>query len=867
MFREQNSKVRIKKYSAGKLCEYINGVRPHLEAKNAMLDDSLFARFAYSTLTVNSIGFTRDIISIDFDMGTKDYDEAIAKCKGVLDQAIEDEDYDKAENIKLKMEDIENNKHLYEKMSRETLRSDWYNDGFTIDYKRNGTEMPQSITYVRLFRSVGQAKKGSCIFVNKDKFVRLRNFLQMGLDIDLNKLSQAETVSLEAYMPLATSSIVDTIKIDPKEILILDDVDSKFITQTVNVYSDDTWKCYVERCDAYELKNTLFDGQALIDESIFPEWGVGYILLRQHFTKCAAFKTNIQLFFKDYFGDKYETATVTDMWGKKHRAKDIKLITTNNAIKWLKFGVTFKEWADQVKKCKCNFGIVKTAHSSKIDEGIQQASYQMMNCMDIDDVDEIMSVTNEYVVKLKTDTNAFVDYLQKNANVVNDFEMLCALIKHNPNIEFTDWFKKRRSDIIHKYVEYVHTGKVLQNADNLTIVCAPYGMLLHAVGKNPEQEGIFLPSKDFIECYTPRFEDGELLAAFRNPHNSLNNICCFKNKHDEKFDRYFDISQYCIAINGIHTDFQDRLNGCDMDSDSVYVTNEPHIVKRAKYAYANYPTIVNKIKPGSISANNIKDRTANELLFDIDNMLCQAQRAIGESSNLAQIALSYSYTFDNEKLDDYVCILSVLAQAAIDAAKRPSLVDIPAEIRRIKQEMDVAAHGYPSFWKRIHPETDATKINNGIICPMNKLAKYNITTVRQSKTLYNINDFIIDYAWEGGKAAKSVMELTEEFRKVKSYYKMEHALKDDDYDSMLIFLNDDFDQLINKLNRVYLSKNAKGLMSKLIREAFKDGKTPQEKRLISMRRTTLLSVLYHTSPATFLSCFKSKEEFEKELDK
>lgn len=561
MFREQNSKVRIKKYSAGKLCEYINGVRPHLEAKNAMLDDSLFARFAYSTLTVNSIGATRDIISIDFDMGTKDYDEAIAKCKGVLDQAIEDEDYDKAENIKLRMEDIENNKHLYEKMSRETLRSDWYNDGFTIDYKRNGTEMPQSITYVRLFRSVGQAKKGSCIFVNKDKFARLRNFLQMGLDIDLNKLSQAETVSLEAYMPLVASSIVDTIKIDPKEILILDDVDSKFITQTVNVYSDDTWKCYVERCDAYELKNTLFDGQALIDESIFPEWGVGYILLRQHFTKCAAFKTNIQLFFKDYFGDKYDTAVIKDMFGKNHRAKDIKLITTNNAIKWLKFGVTFKEWVDQVKKCKCNFGIVKTAHSSKIDEGIQQASYQMMNCMDIDDVDEIMSVTNEYVVKLKTDMSAFVDYLQKNANVVNDFEMLCALIKHNPNIEFTNWFKKRRSDIIAHYVKYIHTGKVLQNADNLTIVCAPYGMLLHAVGENPEQEGIFLPSKDFIECYTPRFEDEELLAAFRNPHNSLNNICCFKNKYDEKFDRYFDISQYCIAINGIHTDFQDRLNG------------------------------------------------------------------------------------------------------------------------------------------------------------------------------------------------------------------------------------------------------------------------------------------------------------------
>ena len=28
----------------------------------------------------------------------------------------------------------------------------------------------------------------------------------------------------------------------------------------------------------YEVKNTLFDGEALIDTSIFPEWADGYVL-------------------------------------------------------------------------------------------------------------------------------------------------------------------------------------------------------------------------------------------------------------------------------------------------------------------------------------------------------------------------------------------------------------------------------------------------------------------------------------------------------------------------------------------------------------------------------------------------------------
>ena len=40
-----------------------------------------------------------------------------------------------------------------------------------------------------------------------------------------------------------------------------------------------------------------------------------------------------------------------------------------------------------------------------------------------------------------------------------------------------------------------------------------------------------------------------------------------------------------IAINMIGTDFQDRNNGADQDSDSLYVTNQQEIVKYSKYCY------------------------------------------------------------------------------------------------------------------------------------------------------------------------------------------------------------------------------------------------------------------------------------------
>ena len=55
-FREENSKVRIKKYSAGKLCEYINGVRPFLESKNAIqyCSLSLIISTSHSSITLYS---------------------------------------------------------------------------------------------------------------------------------------------------------------------------------------------------------------------------------------------------------------------------------------------------------------------------------------------------------------------------------------------------------------------------------------------------------------------------------------------------------------------------------------------------------------------------------------------------------------------------------------------------------------------------------------------------------------------------------------------------------------------------------------------------------------------------------------------
>ena len=119
-------------------------------------------------------------------------------------------------------------------------------------------------------------------------------------------LHNAKIVEMSAYAPLTTSTIIDRLHIDVDDILFVSDVDS-FYTTMANIvraeeYTDSNGEvkkmCVVDR-EKTAVKNTLFDGQGLIESSILPSYVNGMVLLRNHFFKACFFKTHIQKFFKD----------------------------------------------------------------------------------------------------------------------------------------------------------------------------------------------------------------------------------------------------------------------------------------------------------------------------------------------------------------------------------------------------------------------------------------------------------------------------------------------------------------------------------------------------------------------------------------
>lgn len=836
--------IKIKNIKAGTLYGYNKGLRTRYDYTDAMLNNSLFSLYmSKNGMNIYKGESTRDIICLEFNFGSRSYDEEIKHLKEILESSS-DNSKDKINKI---INLIEANKDNCIKKKKEEIREEFYQCGVDVEYKTidkyGDVKKIDKIHYKMLFRTPSKAKIGQAMFINEKLYKKAYDWLTMGLGNKMDK-KNAKIVEMSAYAPLTTSTIIDTIHIPVENILILKDQDSFFETLANIVKAEDYQvtkkvideekteqnrlraikngnfddegepiykrafkkiqttdkKCVVEKKKS-QVKNTVWDGMGLIETDFLPDYINGMALLRNHFFKMCGFKSNIQQFFKDWCeenGHDYYNYIVYDMFGLPHLLKDIKIITTNNSIKWLKFkdlmGKTdldaYLYWCNRINADGSMFGIVKTDHGSKLGD-VQQMSYQMINTLPCnkDDVRDIAKTSVEYVELLKKDNDEFERFLRSNANEINHYEMLADLYKHNNDFANNKWFRYEKKEIIKGYVNRLRKGKIAVNADNLTICGNPYALLLYSVGEDWTKDITLNYEDGAIQCYTTRFSEDEYLCAFRNPHNSPNNILYLHNIHSEEMKKYFPFSDNILAINCIKSDIQDRANGCDEDSDFFFVTNQKTLVKYAKICYKNYPTIVNELKESNITYENTKISYA-----DMDNKFAKSRMSIGESSNLAQLAMTYYWTNpDNKELYDNFIILSVLAQVAIDSCKREYEVDPITEIERIKRmncmnltkeiwdgkKYKTIKHDLPEFMKytkeikftkngveipyeEVKEKRDKIKgrINKNLVCPMNWLQEIlNNIQMASNENTTPTEDFFIKMDGIGNNRQMSKIRL------------------------------------------------------------------------------------------------------------
>ena len=723
------------------------------------------------------------------------------------------------------------------------LRQKLYTDGFNLLI--NG----QTIRYVRYKRSAGSARLGKCLFIQEKYYDEMMKWSLCGIDVTNGKLDLA---GIESYAALSLSSIESTIKIKPNEILLIEDYESTF-TDDVIVCKEKNGQLITSE-EKTEIVNSIWDGQSLLDSSKFTGQykNKSMLLLRNRFFKSNCLNTNITLYMKERFKEDYNTAVIKDMYNNDVRVKNIKLITTPNSIKYLKFG-DYNYWLDNL----IDFGIVKTDTPSHEENGsMTRLNYQIINTLDLyeKDIEKLLQQEFQYFDLLKNDLFAIRHYLKiKQAQMyepdsTDDF--IYSMLSINNNVSNTEMFAKYKRKIIDSFARRLKECRILVNGTHATIFGNVYEMLTASTG---DFQQILFNN----EVYSPMFAQKQIIM-FRNPHITMGNVCIANNVNSDLLKRYFTISNEIVIINSINNNILQRLNGCDYDGDSVIITDNELLINKSLTNMKVPTTLVKAVKI-------LEEYTLNNL-SNLD--VRTSKNYIGEIVNLSQYLNSLFW--DNKRnnlpvnaIYQDICILCSLSNIEIDKAKRETRIDTCKELKKIRDKYNITkirpyyfkifTSGYQ--YKKLNCPTDILlEIVEGKSRKRSKrISKKASFTSLFKNTNININN--IDY-----DKIKLIITIIYDFTiETKRIYSAQQKAKQEKY---LLYVQEK-ERIMNLIKSMPITTDEiKYTINIYDRAQNEKNKTEEEKILIDIRRK-LFTILYNYNKKQFINIFKeTKEEIE-----
>lgn len=554
------------------------------------------------------------------------------------------------------------------------LRRELYKNGFVC----NG------VKYCRMKRSSGSARVGKCLFINEELFKPILKFSSGG--ITLKKGQEVDLAAYESYISLPSSSIIDTLPILPENILLIDDYESIFREDVIETHNENGWLTTSEK--KCEIINNIWDGQSLIDVSLMGDYACyGMILLRNLMFKSCCFNCNIQQWFKDN-----NITDVSQLNGKTRakRIEDVKLITTPNSIKYLKFD-SYDNWLNNLYP---RFGVVKHDKKTHFFGGrLVQTHYQLINTLQLskDEVREFLQDSLNFAQLLR-DNPAVVRHYIKYPNI-DEFEIMQKpmldkndvvynLMCINNNFIKTKYYQEFLHDLLASYYKNLKNGHVYVNGNYSTLLGNPIEMLQQSIGtfKGKSQIGVG-------NIHNIRFGYDKTLLGSRSPHVTMGNIWLATNKENKLIDCYFNLTEEIVCINSIGENVLQRLSGADFDSDTVLLTDNQILIRAAKRNYHVFKT------PTSfVTAKKVKRYYTPEEQADLD--IKTSVNKIGEIINLSQElnSLLWDKMYHGSSYNDVkelyydICQLDIMSGIEIDKAKKEFDIDNSKELDKMREK-------------------------------------------------------------------------------------------------------------------------------------------------------------------------------------
>ena len=733
------------------------------------------------------------------------------------------------------------------KISINKIKDKLYEDGFTIDGKK----------YVLYKRSSSASRNAIVLFIRDNIFGSMRSWSWLGKEeLKADKL-YSNMAGFKAYESLSLSTIIDTININPKHILLVNDYESVFKQKAMVISKNgDTLRADKKE---YTYHSSIFDGEGLIQKELIE--GKSFALLRARWLKSCAFACDIQQFFKDN-----NITTVKDMFGREMKADEVELIITPSSLKWLKtskelFNGDDKEcyeyWINHVGSL---FGIVKDGHKSKYGD-YQRLTYQQLNAVNLttEQLTKMLEGEINYISNIKNDIRYFKQHISKNDNSVTR-KALYNLLNVNTNIQHTELFKKFKDRTINtQYINTLKKGKIkVKGCDYYTVCGNPVELLYQAINKF---KGEVKALKD-NEIYCKRFTDNKELAVIRNPCINQGNTFYAVNKHNELLDKYMVLDGNIVIVNAINSDIDMRCAGMDRDSDEILIHSNPYIVEQVK-KNTKYLTPVTDIK-----ADNKLRYWTNADMCEVDKLI--SENYIGKIVNLSQQLNSMYWHEDNksnsdelklEKLYELTSILSIASMLEIDKAKK--LLDINMK----KLLKDIKRNPYVYKLRKQDGKLSNTPVNPMFFistghkrnrckymeCTMDRLysilSDSNVIKKADGSSTIPLKELLKDIKI-GGKAnynqIPKLLEYIADYSKKMNNKRLELAKCDNDFKRTQI--NEDIKELNDNITKrlLGLKLQTETIYSLLLNIEDKYSKI----------KLDLLAVLYRVAPDKVIECFK-----------
>jgi hypothetical protein len=196
---------------------------------------------------------------------------------------------------------------------------------------------------------------------------------------------------------------------------------------------------------------------------------------------------------------------------------------------------------------------------------------------------------------------------------------------------------------------------------------------------NPNNESCAL-NKGEVAC--AKFDNGKKLVCARSPHITMGNLYCVSNNITHPIWEYFDLGENIVCVNAIRENIQQRLNGCDYDSDTMLLTDDSFIVQILSRQDGTFDVPVCNIQSSA---------KENQTIAELD--YSTSENKIGQIVNMSQKLNSILWDKLNtgegtqEEINAIykdICILAVLSGIEIDKAKRAyENINVGAELHNL----------------------------------------------------------------------------------------------------------------------------------------------------------------------------------------